>query len=92
VIPIHELMSRIRWDAEFARASFVVGYYDRVRREVVRVPFERLGFDAEDHSAFIALDEEGEAHRVPYHRVREVTRNGELIWRRAAPDARNGGD
>lgn len=91
MMPIHELMNRIRWDAEFARASFTVGYYDRVKREVVRVPFARLAFDPDDHSAFVALDDEGEAHRVPYHRVREVTRDGELIWQRAGPAQRNGG-
>jgi uncharacterized protein (UPF0248 family) len=91
MMPIHELINRIRWDAEFARASFTVGYYDRVKRAVVRVPFARLAFDADDHSAFIALDEDGAAHRVPYHRVREVTRDGELIWRRAGPAQRGGG-
>jgi uncharacterized protein (UPF0248 family) len=90
MMPIHELLSRIRWDAEFARASFTVGYYDRVQRTVVRVPFARLAFDPDDHSAFIALDEDGAAHRVPYHRVREVTRDGELIWQRAGPAARGG--
>ena len=88
MMPIRELLSRIRWDAEYARASFTVGYYDRVQRGVVRVPFARLAFDAEDHSAFIALDEDGAAHRVPYHRVREVYRDGELIWQRAGPAQR----
>ncbi len=86
MIPIHELLSRIRWDADFGNASFSVGYYDRVKRGIVRVPFSRIAFDADDHSAFVALDDEGEAHRVPYHRVREVTRNGELIWQRSVPD------
>ena len=90
MMPIHELLARIRWDAEFARASFTVGYYDRVKRAVVRVPFARIAFDPDDHSAFIALDEDGAAHRVPYHRVREVTRDGEPIWQRAGPAQRGG--
>jgi uncharacterized protein (UPF0248 family) len=28
--PIHELLARIRWDAEFANSRFVIGYWDRV--------------------------------------------------------------
>jgi hypothetical protein len=30
VIPIQDLLHRIRWDAEFGKAQFVIGYYDRV--------------------------------------------------------------
>ena len=29
MIPIHELLNRIRWDAEFAKGTFELGYYDR---------------------------------------------------------------
>lgn len=28
--PIHEVLARIRWDAEFAKGRFVIGYWDRV--------------------------------------------------------------
>jgi uncharacterized protein (UPF0248 family) len=33
--------------------------------------------------AFEALEEDGSVHRVPYHRVRAVWRDGELIWSRS---------
>jgi uncharacterized protein (UPF0248 family) len=83
VIPIHELFSRIRWDPEFGRAEFTIGYYDRVARRIVRVPLARIAFDP-GHAAFEALEEDGSSHRVPFHRVREVHRDGVLIWRRSA--------
>ncbi|MFN6960799.1 MAG: DUF504 domain-containing protein, partial [Rhodocyclaceae bacterium] len=35
--PIHELLSRIRWDAEFGQGEFVIGYWDRVDRRLHRV-------------------------------------------------------
>lgn len=82
MIPIHELFSRIRWDAEFGAADFEVGYYDRVKNAVVRIPFTALHFDPADHFAFRILDRNGEAQTIPFHRVRAVWRNGELIWRR----------
>jgi len=80
--PIHELLNRIRWDQDFSRAEFVIGFYDRLAQRIIRVPFKQLYFPPEDHFAFALIDEEGETHQVPYHRVREVYRNGELIWQR----------
>lgn len=82
MIPIHELLNRIRWDKEFSAADFVVGYYDRLSGKTLRVPFTELSFPAEDHFRFVLVDEEGAVHNIPYHRVREVYRNSELIWHR----------
>lgn len=86
--PIHELLNRIRWDPDFARSEFVIGFYDRVAGKIVRLPFRQLYFPPEDHFAFVFADEEGQSHQVPYHRVREVYRDGELIWQRH-PSANN---
>ncbi len=82
LIPIHQLLSRIRWDPEFGRAEFTLGYYDRVTRRVVRVPMARIAFDPANRAVFEAIEEDGSPHTVPYHRVREVYRDGVLIWRR----------
>ena len=35
-------------------------------------------------SGFEAIEEDGSVHSVPYHRVRAVWRDGELIWSRNA--------
>ena len=39
-------------------------------------------FDKNDHYFFHFYDDEGEEHSVPLHRIKEVFRNGELIWHR----------
>ncbi len=80
--PIHELLNRIRWDSGFGQADFVIGYHDRISGKIERVPFSRLTFPPDDHFRFVLVDEEGAVHNIPYHRVREVFRNGELIWYR----------
>jgi uncharacterized protein (UPF0248 family) len=80
--PIHELLARIRWDPEFGAARFVIGYWDRVTRREVQVPFERVHFEPGEHAVFEAVEEDGSIHAVPLHRVRSVWRNGELIWHR----------
>jgi len=82
VIPIHELLARIRWDPEFGRARFELAYLDRNRKRLVRLPLERIRTSAEDRFGFEALEEDGSVHSVPYHRVRAVWRDGELIWSR----------
>jgi uncharacterized protein (UPF0248 family) len=83
--PIHEVLNRIIWDPAFGNAHFVIGYYDRVFERVVRVPFERLIIDRGQHFSFDLIGRDGVARMVPFHRVREVTRNGEVVWRRAPP-------
>jgi uncharacterized protein (UPF0248 family) len=84
MIPIQDLLHRIQWDPEFGQAEFMIGYYDRVARHIVQVPFRRVHLGKGEHFAFDAVDDEGELHSVPLHRVREVRRNGKLIWRREA--------
>ncbi len=85
MIPIQDLLHRIQWDSEFAKGEFVLGYYDRVGDRIVRVPFQRVHFEKGEHFMFEAVENDGGVHSVPLHRVREVWRNGELIWNRGAP-------
>ena len=82
MIPIHELMNRIRWDEEFGDAEIVIGYYDRQQDEILRRPLKECFFEEGDHYFFHFLDEDGEQHSVPLHRIKEVNRDGECIWRR----------
>jgi len=83
MIPIQDLLHRIQWDPEFSRAEFEIGYFDRVTNNIVHVLFRRVHFEKGEHFAFEAIEEDGSVHTVPLHRVREVRRNGELIWQRA---------
>jgi len=80
--PVQDLLHRIRWDQAFAEADFEIGYYDRVADRIVRVPFAALHFPEDDSFAFELYVGSGEARRVPFHRVREVYRDGWCIWRR----------
>ena len=80
--PIQELLSRIRWDQSFGDAQFEIGYLDRLEQRLIRVPLQEVAFDRDDHFAFEFFDHEGEAHSVPLHRIKEVYRDGELIWHR----------
>ena len=80
---IHELLSRIRWDPEFGRGEFVIGYYDRIADCIIRVPLRQV--IPADHFACQLTDDEGVLHMVPFHRIREVYKDGVLIWQRHPP-------
>ncbi|UCH52853.1 MAG: DUF504 domain-containing protein [Pseudomonadota bacterium] len=80
MIPIHKLLSQIRWDPRYRNGRFTLGYFDRVARRVIDVPFETVRFPAAGPRMFEIWDEEGIMHRIPFHRVRRVTRDGRVIW------------
>ncbi len=80
--PVQEIMNRIRWDRNWAEDEFTIGYLDRVEHRIVIVAFKEISFPEDDHFSFDVIDQEGERHSVPYHRVKTIYRNGQLIWRR----------
>ncbi|MHB1215965.1 MAG: DUF504 domain-containing protein [Thiobacillus sp.] len=82
MIPIHELLSRIRWDATWATGHFVIGYWDRVTGTILHADLREFAWDADNPTFFNLLDEEGVTHSIPFHRVREVWQDGVLIWQR----------
>ena len=85
--PIDKLLARIKWDREFGDAAFEIGYYDRLAARIIRRPLADLLFEPGNKESFLLLDEEGVYQRIPLHRVREVLRNGALIWQRPGPEA-----
>ena len=50
---------------------------------IVRRPLADLLFEPDNKDFFLLMDKDGVCQRIPLHRVREVYRNGELIWQRA---------
>jgi len=80
--PVQEMLNRIRWDEAWADDEFKIGYYDRVEQRIVVVAFKEIFFPKDDHFSFDLIDQEGEWHSEPYHRVKAIYRNGRLIWHR----------
>lgn len=83
MIPIHKLLNRIRWDAEYAKADFKIGYYDRVEDKIIVVPMKQVCVESGNHFSFDVLDNSDELHMIPFHRIRQVYKDDKLIWERA---------
>jgi uncharacterized protein (UPF0248 family) len=80
--PIHELLNRIRWDKEYGQGQFEIGYFDRHEGVVHRVGLREVAFPDDDRRAIEVVDESGRTRRIPFHRVREVVKDGQIVWRR----------
>jgi uncharacterized protein (UPF0248 family) len=78
---IRELLNRIRWDDEFGRGTFEAGIYDRIADAIEFHPLDELHLEKGNHFSF-TLCVDGEMLTVPFHRIREVRKNGECIWKR----------
>jgi uncharacterized protein (UPF0248 family) len=76
------LLNQIRWDERLDADVFVIGYYDRVDDKIIKVMFNEIRFPEDHHFQFEIADETGTWRSIPYHRVREIYRNGKLIWHR----------
>ena len=85
MVPIHALLARIRWDPQFGRGRWEIAYLDCAQPGLVRVPLDEIRTQAHIGFVFDVVDEEGAEHSIPYHRVRQVWRDGKLLWSRLAP-------
>lgn len=85
MIPIHQLLSRIRWDSAFGSGQFVIGYLDHRTASIHHVALEDARPDPDNHSLLDIAGPDGVRMTIPLHRIRQVLRNGELIWQRG-PD------
>jgi uncharacterized protein (UPF0248 family) len=84
VIPIQSLLNRIRWDEEFGKGDFEIGYYDHVSRKIIRISLREARFEEGNRFSFELRTAGGEVQTIPFHRVREVYKDGHLIWSRGA--------
>ena len=80
--PLQDLLHRIRWDADFGRGTFALGYEDRVAHEEKVIPFASVHFDPERSGTFSVQNEDDGVVNIPLHRVRTVYKDGVVIWQR----------
>jgi hypothetical protein len=52
---IQDPLNRIRWDREFGKARFAIGYCDRLEKALVRVPFKNISVPGESRPSWSPL-------------------------------------
>lgn len=76
---IIELLNRIRWDKKENPYDYDVYYEDRVTEQNVKVEFKAI--KRVEGNFFVIESDNGETS-IPLHRVREVRKQGQSIWKR----------
>lgn len=82
MIPIQELLSRIRWDPDYGAARFEVAYLDHGEPHLVRVPVGQAELGEHPSQGLNVTGIDGIVHAIPLHRIKAVYRNGRLVWER----------
>jgi len=89
MIPIQDVLHRIQWDPACRGSLFEIGYIDRVAGTIVRVPFGEVDLDRGARASLTVRDVDGAVLRIPLHRVRQVWRDGVIVWERRPAASRD---
>jgi len=79
---LRDLLNRIQWDSDFGTGFFELGVYDRKEDCLIRIQLDNIHFDEGNSFSFSTMDLSGTKLRIPFHRVKEVRKDGCLIWKR----------
>ena len=82
MIPINQVLSKIRWDEEYSKGHrFEIGYLDKVLGASVTVLVTDIILEKGNSFSFTIMNENEEI-TIPFHRVRTVYCDGKIIWDR----------
>ncbi|MEM4266850.1 MAG: DUF504 domain-containing protein [Candidatus Nanoarchaeia archaeon] len=75
MVPIKELLNKIKWDKKENKKDYEIGYWDRIMGKEIRINYGEIeSFDDE----FFKLTHT----QIPLHRIRRVYKKGKLVWER----------
>ncbi len=75
MVPIIDLLNKLKWSSEGKKEVYELCYYDRITGKEKRIEYKNIkGFD----NQFFNLGDK----EIPLHRIKKVYKNGKLIWER----------
>ncbi len=77
-IYIGDLLNRIKWDKNIKLEEYTIAYFDSVAGKNFEVPFKNIIKEGN----FMTIGVGRNKISIPLHRIRQVKRNGKLIWDR----------
>ena len=79
MIPIHELISKIKWDQNENPEAYSLFYYDRIKKSLIEFKFTEI---ERIEDSFIKIFRDLELISIPFHRIKQVKKEGKIIWER----------
>ena len=78
MIPIHDLLNKIKWDKRENPADYSIFYLDRIQNKLIQIPYAKI---KKIEGSFMVLDSIDETN-IPLHRIKKVTKNNAVVWER----------
>ena len=78
MIPIKELLNKIKWDKREKPEQYSIFYFDRILKTLMKIPYTKI---RKIEGSFLVLDNEKETN-IPMHRIRKVVKDKVIIWER----------
>ena len=76
---LKELLDKIKWDKSEDPEQYSVFYLDRIAKKLVELKYKEI---KRIEDSFMVIVRDNEETFIPLHRVKEVRRQGKLVWRR----------
>lgn len=78
MLPIHQLLNKIKWDKRENPREYTILYFDRIKKDLIKIPYTKI---KRLEGGFMVLDNEEESN-IPLHRIKKVTKNDVVVWKR----------
>lgn len=76
---ILDLLNKIKWDKRENPADYTIGYEDKILKKIIEIPYTAI---KRIEGTFFIIDRDEEEVNIPMHRIREVKKQGKVIWER----------
>lgn len=71
---VKDFLNKIKWSGKFKPEELTVYYLDRIKNKLIEIDYKDLKIEGD----FIILEDT----QIPLHRIKEIRRKGEIIWKR----------
>ena len=78
MLPIQNLLNKIKWDKRENPDDYFIFYYDRILKTLIKISYNKIKMI---EGSFMVLDNEEESN-VPLHRIKKVMKNDRIVWER----------
>lgn len=78
MISIKDLLNKIKWSKEENSSDYSIGYWDNKDKKLIFIKFDEI---KKIEGNFLLLDREEETY-IPIHRIREVKKKDNVVWKR----------
>lgn len=78
MIPIQDLLNKIKWDKRENPQEYSIFYLDRILNKLIEISYAKI---KKIEGSFMVLDNEDETN-IPLHRIKKVMKNKVVVWER----------